>query len=69
MAATGQQFQAGHRVRLDVTSSAFPIFAPNYNTGGSIWEETEPIKATQKVFHSDRHPSRLILQEVWNPPK
>jgi hypothetical protein len=69
MAATGQQFEAGHQVRLDVTSSAFPIFAPNYNTGGSIWEETEPIKATQKVFHSDRYPSRLILQEVWNPPK
>jgi putative CocE/NonD family hydrolase len=69
MAATGQQFQPGHRVRLDVTSSAFPSFAPNYNTGESIWEETEPVKATQKVFHSDRYPSRLVLQEVWNPPK
>ena len=69
MAATGQQFQPGHRVRMEVTSSAFPSFAPNYNTGGDVWEETEPVKATQKVFHSDRYPSRLILQEVWNPPK
>jgi len=68
MAATGQQYQKGHSVRLEVTSSAFPGFAPNYNTGGSIWTESKPIVATQKVFHSDRFPSRLIMQEVWNPP-
>jgi len=43
MWATGHQFQPGHRVRLEVTSSAFPTWAPNYNTGGSVWEETEPV--------------------------
>jgi uncharacterized protein len=69
MNATGQQFKSGHRVRLDVTSSAFPSYAVNFNTGGSMWEETKPIKAKQKVFHSERYPSRLIVQEVRNPPK
>jgi hypothetical protein len=69
MAATGQQFQPGHRVRPDVTSSAFPIYSPNYNTGESIWDEKKPIKGAQKVFHSGRYPSRLIMQEVKNPPK
>jgi putative CocE/NonD family hydrolase len=67
MWATGHQFQAGNCVRLEVTSSAFPTWAPNYNTGGSVWDETEPIVATQSVYHSREYPSRLILPELSNP--
>jgi putative CocE/NonD family hydrolase len=65
--ATGHQFQAGHRVRLEVTSSAFPTWAPNYNTGGSVWEESEAVIAENTVHHSPQHPSRLILPELPDP--
>jgi uncharacterized protein len=65
--ATGHQFQPGHRLRLEVTSSAFPTWAPNYNTGGSVWEETVPIIAEQTVYHSAQYPSRLVLPELPDP--
>ncbi len=65
--ATGHQFQKGHSVRLEITSSAYPTWAPNFNTGGNIWEETEPIVAQQTVYHSEQYPSKLILQEVKEP--
>jgi putative CocE/NonD family hydrolase len=65
--ATGHQFQTGHRVRLEVTSSAFPTWAPNYNTGGSVWQETEPVIAENTVHHSAQYLSRLILPELPEP--
>jgi putative CocE/NonD family hydrolase len=65
--ATGHQFKPGHRVRLEVTSSAFPTWAPNFNTGGSVWEESEPITAENTVHHSAQYPSRLILPELPEP--
>jgi len=67
MFGTGQQFQKGHFVRLEVTSSAFPSVAPNYNTGESMWEEKDPIIATQTVYHSKKYPSCLILSEATAP--
>lgn len=67
MWATGHQFQVNHRVRFEVTSSAFPTWAPNYNTGGKIWEETQPIIAQQTVYHSPQYPSRVILPELSEP--
>jgi len=67
MFGTGQQFQKGHKIRLEVTSSAFPSVAPNYNTGESMWEEKDPIIADQTVYHSKEHPSRLILSTVPLP--
>ena len=65
--ATGHQFQPGHRVRLEVTSSAFPTWAPNFNTGGNVWEETEPIIAENSVHHAAQYPSKLILPELPAP--
>ncbi len=65
--ATGHQFQSGHRLRLEVTSSAFPTWAPNYNTGGSVWEETIPVIAENSVHHSRRYPSRLLVTELPEP--
>lgn len=67
MWGTGQQFQKGHRIRLEVTSSAFPSVAPNYNTGAGLWEEKNPIIANQTVYHSKRYPSNLVLPEIANP--
>lgn len=67
MMGTGQQFKYGHKIRLEITSSAFPAAAPNYNTGKSPWEEKDPITAEQTVYHSTVHPSRLILPVLNNP--
>lgn len=67
MWGTGIQIKAGHKLRLDVTSSAYPSFAPNYNTGGSVWTETTPVIANQTVYHSQEYQSKLILQEIKQP--
>ncbi|PZF84735.1 CocE/NonD family hydrolase [Jiangella anatolica] len=56
--ATANRFRAGHRIRLDVTSSDFPRFDRNTNRGG---EPGPPVPAEQAVFHDPRHPSRLVL--------
>jgi putative CocE/NonD family hydrolase len=64
--ATANVFRAGHRIRLDVSSSNFPRFDRNSNTGGIIAEETEAdfVQAVNRVFHDDTHPSRLILPVI-----
>jgi len=67
MLATAHRFKRSHRVRLDLTSSAFPAYAPNFNTGQSAWDESEPVKAKQTVYHSERYPSRLVLPVLEHP--
>jgi hypothetical protein len=67
MWATGHQFQKGHRIRLEITSSAYPTWAPNYNTGGNVWEETVAVIADQTVYHSKQYPSQLIITELDQP--
>jgi predicted acyl esterase len=54
-------------MRLEITSSAFPTWAPNFNTGGNVWEETEPIIAENTVHHSAQYLSRLIVHELPEP--
>jgi putative CocE/NonD family hydrolase len=63
---TANVFRAGHRIRLDVSSSNFPRFDANTNTGGTIAEEgpSAPIPAVNRVFHDAAHPSRLLLPVV-----
>jgi len=66
LVATSNVFAAGHRVRLEVSSSNFPRFDRNTNTGGTIADETEQDlrPATNRVHHSGRHPSRLVLPVI-----
>jgi len=61
--ATSQVFEAGHRIRLEVTSSNFPRFDRNTNTGGAIQTETEKdfVQAVNRVYHDSAHPSHLVL--------
>jgi putative CocE/NonD family hydrolase len=66
LGATSNLFRAGHRIRLDVSSSNFPRFDRNPNTGGVFGEETELRCAVQTVLHDGRHPSRLVLPVI--PP-
>ena len=57
-------FRKGHRIRLEVSSSNFPRFDRNLNTGGPIGKESTFEKAEQTIYHDARYPSRLILTVV-----
>jgi hypothetical protein len=61
---TAVQFQPGHRIRLEISSSNFPRYDPNPNTGGGIAAERNPVSATQTVAHSPELPSALVLSAV-----
>lgn len=61
--ATANVFLPGHRIRLEVSSSNFPRFDRNSNTGGDIVSETadQYQPAINRIFHDAAHASRLIL--------
>jgi putative CocE/NonD family hydrolase len=59
-------FLKGHRIRLEVSSSNYPRFDRNPNTGGPIATETKPSIASQSICHGLKLPSRLILPVI--PP-
>jgi len=63
---TCQVFKAGHRVRLEVSSSAFPKYDRNLNTGDDIGLGTRMNVAENRVWHDAAHPSRLVLPVI--PP-
>jgi putative CocE/NonD family hydrolase len=62
--ATGNLFKAGHRIRVYLSSSNFPRFDRNRNTGERILEATRSVKAHQTVYHDTEHPSALVLPVV-----
>ncbi|RMI14827.1 CocE/NonD family hydrolase [Sinorhizobium meliloti] len=62
--ATANWFAPGHRLRLEVSSSNFPRFDRNMNTGGNGYSETEGVVAENSVFWGPGTPSRLILPIV-----
>ena len=59
--ATSNVFKAGHRIRLEVSSSNFPRFDRNTNTGGVIASDTELKPALQTILHDAAHPSHVTL--------
>lgn len=63
LVATANLFKAGHRIRLEVSSSNFPRFDRNTNTGGPIAHETAAdfVVAENQVFHDRARPSHLTL--------
>jgi hypothetical protein len=54
----------GHRLRLEISSSAFPKFDRNLNTGGPIGKEKEGVVAEQTVYHDRARPSRVVIPVV-----
>jgi len=62
----GIRVRAGNRIRLDVSSSDFPQWDRNMNTGGSLGHHgiVESCVATQVVLHDSEHPSHLVLPVV-----
>ena len=61
---TSNVFKAGHRIRLEVSSSNFPRFDRNLNTGNRPGMDAEMQVAHQTVFHDSRRPSYLNLPVI-----
>lgn len=64
--ATSNYFGIGHRIRIEVSSSNFPRFSRNLNTGGDNYDEIKSIIAKNKIHHSVNHPSSISLPFVEN---
>ena len=62
--STSNVFLKGHRIRVEVSSSNFPRFDRNLNTGKSAAESSELVKATNTILHDSQHPSALVLPVV-----
>ena len=61
---TAQVFKAGHRIGLEISSSAFPKYDRNLNTGAPPGMTTEMAVAEQRIYHDEEHPSALILPVI-----
>jgi uncharacterized protein len=64
LGATSNFFAAGHRIRVEISSSNFPRFDRNLNVGGNNATQTHMATATNKIYHNQRYPSRLSLATV-----
>jgi len=62
--STSHVFKAGHRLRLEVSSSNFPRYDRNANTGNDLLTDRELKSARQSVFHSERHHSHVVLPVI-----
>ena len=64
MWSTSNVFFKGHRIRLEISSSNFPRFDRNLNTGKSASTDSTFVKATNTILHDSAHPSALLLPVV-----
>ncbi len=64
---TSNEFQTGHRIRLDITSSDFPNYDRNHNTAADQNADAQLVVARQTVHHGAARPSRLILPVIPRP--
>ncbi len=62
--STSNFFKKGHRIRVEISSSNFPRFTRNLNTGGDNYNESSGIIAHNKVHHSADYPSQIRLPIV-----
>lgn len=61
---TSHVFKAGHRLRIEVSSSKFPQYMRNLNTGGNNYDETEGVVARNTLHHGTDYPSRVELTVI-----
>jgi putative CocE/NonD family hydrolase len=62
--STSNVFKAGHRIRLEITSSNFPRWDRNPNTGQPLGASSEMVPAQQTILHNREHPSYVVLPVV-----
>jgi putative CocE/NonD family hydrolase len=58
---TCQQFKKGHSIRLEVSSSTFPKYDRNQNTGEALGKTSNTVVAQQTIYHDDQHPSYILI--------
>ena len=61
---TSWEFQPGSRIRLEISSSNFPRFARNLNTGNPLGRSAEMKVATQTIYHNAQYPSHVLLPVI-----
>jgi len=61
---TSNYFEAGHRIRIEISSSNFPRFDRNLNTGGKNYDESKGVIARNAVHHSKQYPSSMKITVV-----
>jgi hypothetical protein len=61
LGATSNVFLAGHRLRVEISSSSFPQYDRNPNLGHDAARDDELLKAEQVIYHDAQHPSHLLL--------
>ena len=64
---TSNLFKEGHQIRLEISSSNFPHYARNLNTGAEFGETSSMQTARQTIYHEAEHPSKLVLPVMPNP--
>jgi hypothetical protein len=64
---TSNWFDVGHRIRIEISSSNFPRFDRNLNTGGNNYDEASGVVASNRVHHSQQYPSQVTLTVVKRP--
>ncbi|MDT5070877.1 MAG: uncharacterized protein QOH82_197 [Mycobacterium sp.] len=61
---TSYEYRAGDRIRLEISSSDYPQFAPNPNTGEPFGQSANTVVATQTILHDAAHPSSITLPVI-----
>jgi len=61
---TSNLFCKGHKIRLDVSSSSYPKYDRNPNTGHEFGKDTETLVANQRIYHNRQFPSHVVLPIV-----
>ena len=59
--ATSNFFGPDHRIRIEISSSNFPRFARNLNTGGNNYDESIGVVANNKIHSSEEYPSHIRI--------
>jgi putative CocE/NonD family hydrolase len=62
--STSNYFEKGHSIRIEISSSNFPRFERNLNTGGDNYDESEGVVAHNQIHHSKKYPSMISLPIV-----
>ncbi|MFK5923147.1 MAG: CocE/NonD family hydrolase [Verrucomicrobiota bacterium] len=61
---TSNLFKAGHQIRVEISSSNFPRFDRNANSGGPFGADTKLFKASQTIHHDAEHASHILLPVI-----
>ncbi len=68
LGGTSNLFKAGHRIRIEISSSNFPLHNRSLNTGHPMGEDKDIVVAHQRVYHDAAHPSHILLPVIRKTP-